>query len=215
MDIILKNEYSEKWFKMILENKEKIVDLEQKTNFEIVCFNPLLTNEIILNNPNEKWDWNILKQWNKNITLMPPCSIHSIHNCNYYLECKHKYLKHYYTSKCFPSSIEDNIIKFSLLYKTSPNELFEKIETKFNKELRIRKKYFWRNLSANHKLTLKLIKNNLDNPWNWSFISLNNLANDCKKYINNCKKKLLLTQILKCKKLNIIKSLVKLVENQL
>ena len=58
----LKDEYSNKFFKLILDNPDKNWD------WNIISRNPNITIKIILNNPNENWDWNYISQ-NPNITM--------------------------------------------------------------------------------------------------------------------------------------------------
>ena len=197
MEIILKNEYSEKWIKLLLDNKCKIVNFKGDVIFEPICFSQLLTNEIVLKNPNEKWDWDFLRRCNKNIITNKPLTK------NDYCE------EHFLPVVCYWNEDLDVIYDYKHPLNLSLAEIIENIETCFDEGLGIRKKIYWKYLSLNQNLTLKLIKNNLDKPWYWYNICFCNPENDCKNYIKNGTKKILLTQILKCKKLNINKPIIK------
>ena len=50
----LDNEFSNKWFKIILNNKDIYWNLYE------ICSNKNITIEIINNNPNERLDWNCI-----------------------------------------------------------------------------------------------------------------------------------------------------------
>ena len=68
----------------------------------------------------------------------------------------------------------------------------------------------WRKISLNKNLTLKIILDNLDKlkelpeglTWDWDNLCVNVFETDCKNYVKNQEKKLLLTKILECKKNN-------------
>ena len=182
MEAQLKKEYSKKWFDMILKNKDKI------SNFGKVGYNLLLTDEMVLNNLNENWDWYVLMNFNKNITIKKdlPKNDELI-----YYETKFYLLNSiFYFSYALGLDEYAKIKLNKIIHQTDLDACtFEKFKI-----------CYWVILSLNENLTLKLLKDNLEKPWCWNAICYNNLTYDCKKYINKCIKNVLLTKILKCKK---------------
>ena len=184
MEDYLKKEYSKKWFDMILKIKDKI------PKFGIVGFNLNLTNEIVLDNLNEDWDWYVLMNFNKNITIKKDLPK------NYFIinyGVNPSYL-------CFEIilSLGTNLKKIKII---TSSDIIELIDSDVYNETRY-KSYFWTLLSMNENLTLKIIKNNLDKSWGCNAICHNNLEYDCKNYIAKCTKNVLLTKILKAKKIS-------------
>ena len=177
MESQLKKEYSEKWFDMILKNKDKI----QK--FGIVGFNLNLTNEIVLDNLNENWDWYVLMNYNKNITIKKK-------------DLPKNYDKFNYNEINYDKINYDTINYDAINYDATPSSIYFKFMLVL--------------LTMNEKLTLKIIKDSLDKLkgqpegllFDWNVICRNNLEYDCKKYITKCTKNVLLMKILKAKKIS-------------
>ena len=185
MEDYLKKEYSKKWFDMILKNKDKI------PKFGIVGFNLNLTDEIVLDNLNEDWDWHVLLKFNKNITIKTKKICQKIKN-NIMFPLSYDVI----IFTLFGVRFNDNTIKRMTLGEIV-EQMNSNILTKGSVGL-----YYFGMLSSNENLTLKIIKDNLDKPWNWNLLCRNNLEHDCKKYITKCTKNVLLMKILKAKKIS-------------
>ena len=182
MEAQIKKEYGEKWFDMILKNKDKI------SNFGKLGYNLLLTDEMVLNNLNENWDWYVLMNFNNNITIKKDLQ-------------KNNYIRFppFYDVKIVALSGE--ILESNKIKKITLGEIIEQMNCNVYTDVTIGS-YYFSMLSMNENITLKLIKDNLDKPWYWDYFCVNEFKNDCKNYIIKCIKKVLLTKILKSKKIS-------------